>query len=146
MSQSNSKVLMLVSLFAGGLFGFGLALSQMIHPQKVIGFLNIMGEWDATLLFVMTGAVTVYAFGYWLVVKRRAKPLFSNKFHIPSRKDIDTELLIGSFLFGIGWGIAGICPGPAIGNIISGNINNYLFIGALIFGLVASGKIKFERS
>ncbi|XOV78474.1 MAG: DUF6691 family protein [Aestuariibacter sp.] len=134
-----------ISLIAGIVFGFGLSFSQMLHPQKVLGFLNIVGEWDGSLLLVMIGAMAVYASGYWLVARNQSKPLFAEQFHLPTRKDVDYQLLIGSSLFGLGWGIAGICPGPAIANLVSGNINLYVFVATMILGLLSSGSIKFER-
>lgn len=141
MSQHNQKRVMAISLVAGLLFGFGLTLSQMIHPQKVIAFLNVMGDWDATLLFVMTGAVAVYAPGYWLLARKMSSPVLTEQFHLPRRKEIDSSLLIGSSLFGIGWGIAGICPGPAIANLISGNMNLLIFVAAMLAGLFLSNRL-----
>lgn len=100
-------------LLSGVIFGAGLSLSGMINPRKVLAFLDVTGAWDPTLLLVMIAAV-VTPMVLFRVVLRRDNPLFDTRFHIPTRRDIDGPLLIGSALFGIGWGIAGYCPGPAI--------------------------------
>jgi len=98
-----------VSTFiAGLLFGGGLTVSQMVNPEKVISFLDITGNWDPSLAFVMGGALLVTLIGYKFVLKRSG-PLFDDKFRLPTRKDIDAPLLIGAALFGIGWGLAGLC-------------------------------------
>lgn len=103
-------------LVSGALFGAGLTVSGMTDPARVRGFLDLFGEWDATLAFVMGGAVVVMAVA-WRIRARMAKPLFSDKFSLPDRGDFDPQLLAGSALFGIGWGIAGLCPGPAVASL-----------------------------
>src|SRR6201999_4590883 len=103
--------LILASFGCGLVFGLGLLISGMTEPEKVLGFLDIFGAWDATLAFVMAGAVVVAGIGFALA-RRRSAPLFAAAFAWPSRRDIDAPLLVGSGLFGIGWGLAGICPGP----------------------------------
>jgi len=101
------------ALFIGLLFGLGLVVSGMVNPEKVLGFLDIFGAWDASLAFVMGGAVMVTFFGFrW--IERAGKPWFDIKFRIPSRTDIDTPLVSGAALFGAGWGLVGLCPGPAL--------------------------------
>lgn len=100
-------------LVSGTLFGAGLALGGMTDPKRVIGFLDLFGSWDPTLGFVMAGATAVTAIG-WLFRQRLSKPIFAAKFELPSRRDIDGRLLVGSALFGVGWGLAGLCPGPAV--------------------------------
>jgi uncharacterized membrane protein YedE/YeeE len=123
----------LVALGSGILFGFGLGLSQMVDRQRVLGFLDVTGTWDPTLLFVLGGAVgiTVIAFRF---VLRLQNPIFSQKFSLPTKKDLDLPLILGAAIFGIGWGIAGYCPGPAITSLVQGILNPIIFIIALIIG------------
>ena len=126
----------LIALLSGLLFGFGLSLSQMIDRDRVLGFLDVAGDWDPTLLFVLGGAVgvTVIAFRF---VLRLTQPIFGNKFYLPTRKDIDLPLILGAAIFGIGWGIAGYCPGPSITALVLGIRNPVLFIIAFIIGSLA---------
>ena len=106
-----------IASFACGLiFGAGLLISGMTEPEKVLGFLDIFGAWDARLAFVMAGAVAVAAIGFALA-QRRSAPVFTAKFLWPERSDIDAPLVAGGVLFGIGWGLVGICPGPALVNL-----------------------------
>ncbi|MGE3974693.1 MAG: DUF6691 family protein [Bdellovibrionales bacterium] len=123
-----------VSFVVGFLFAVGLAVSGMTQPQKVIGFLDPW-NWDPSLLFVMLGAVGVHLISYPLI-KRRSSPLLDTKWHIPTRKDVTTRLILGSALFGVGWGLAGFCPGPALTSLASGDIRSVLFVGAMIFGML----------
>lgn len=133
MKGSGDLSLSILSLVSGVLFAFGLALSQMVNPAKVLNFLDIAGDWDPTLAFVMGGAllVTIPAFRW---VLRRPEPLLGGKFHIPTRSDIDARLVIGSALFGVGWGIAGLCPGPAITALASGLLPVLGFVAAMVAG------------
>jgi uncharacterized membrane protein YedE/YeeE len=124
------KILALVS---GLLFGLGLGISQMVDRERVLGFLDIAGDWDPTLAFVMGGAVLVTIVSFRFVL-RRPHPIFAGKFYLPSRQDIDRNLLVGAGLFGIGWGLAGYCPGPAITATVLGIANPFIFIGAMILG------------
>lgn len=103
----------LTALFTGLVFGTGLALSGMVYPLKVLGFLDIAGHWDPSLALVMLGAIAVTLPGFALV-SRRQRPLFDVKFYLPQKTDLDARLLSGAALFGVGWGIAGYCPGPAL--------------------------------
>ncbi|MDJ0678950.1 MAG: YeeE/YedE family protein [Xenococcaceae cyanobacterium MO_167.B52] len=123
----------LIALLSGLLFGFGLSLSQMIDRDRVLGFLDVAGDWDPTLLFVLGGAVgvTVIAFRF---VLRLPQPIFNSKFYLPTRKDIDLPLILGTAIFGIGWGIAGYCPGPGITALVLGTPNPVLFVIAFIVG------------
>ena len=123
----------LIALLSGFLFGFGLSLSQMIDRDRVLGFLDITGNWDPTLLFVLGGAVgiTIVAFR---IVFRLSHPLFGDKFYLPTKKDIDLPLILGTGIFGIGWGIAGYCPGPGITALVLGIWNPVLFLMAFIIG------------
>ncbi|GGX62117.1 transporter [Litorimonas cladophorae] len=121
-----------VSTFiAGLLFGGGLTVSQMVNPEKVISFLDITGNWDPSLAFVMGGALLVTLVGYRIVLKR-SEPLFDEKFRLPTRKDIDAPLLVGAALFGAGWGLAGLCPGPALAGASFAGLNAYIFVGTMI--------------
>lgn len=122
-----------LALVAGLLFGLGLGVSQMIDRERVLGFLDIAGDWDPTLAFVMGGAVLVTIISFRFVLKR-SHPIFGNRFYLPTRKDIDRNLLIGAGLFGIGWGIAGYCPGPAITATVLGIANPFIFVVAMIVG------------
>ncbi|HSG90188.1 MAG TPA: DUF6691 family protein [Pseudomonadales bacterium] len=128
------------ALAAGTLFGLGLAISQMVDPNKVLSFLDIgalpYGAWDPSLLLVLGAAVAVNLVGYRFVLKR-ANPLFDTRFHVPDRSDIDGRLLGGAALFGIGWGLAGYCPGPAIAALTLGSADPLWFAAAMIAGMVA---------
>ena len=125
------------ALLAGLLFGLGLAISQMISQKKVIGFLDLFGNWDPSLALVMGGAVGVTALLFRLVL-RRPNPIFENKFYVPDTNNIDAPLLLGSALFGIGWGIAGFCPGPAFASISLGRLEPVIFVVALVAGSLAA--------
>jgi len=102
-----------ISLLCGIIFGIGLVISEMINPEKVLGFLNIFRDWDPSLAFVMIGALIVSTPIFHLF-KNKNKPVFSSNFSIPTNKELDKKLIIGSILFGAGWGLIGLCPGPAI--------------------------------
>ena len=123
----------LMALLAGLLFGWGLGLSQMIDRDRVLGFLDVTGVWDPTLLFVLGGAVTVTVIAFRFVL-RRSQPILAEKFHLPTKKDIDKPLIIGAAIFGVGWGIAGYCPGPGITALVLGIWNPVLFMVAFIVG------------
>lgn len=125
----------LSALLAGVIFAAGLILSGMTQPAKVIGFLDIGGRWDPSLAFVMGGAVLVHAVAYRLILRRRA-PLFEARFHVPSRRDLDLRLIAGAVLFGIGWGLAGYCPGPALVSLTAG-WPALLFVAAMVAGMFA---------
>lgn len=126
----------LLSVFVIGLiFGTGIALSGMANPAKVLNFFDIAGTWDPSLAFVMGGALVVTFIGYRLVLGRPA-PLFDTKFFLPTNKAIDVKLIGGSGLFGIGWGIAGFCPGGALPALGTGDSNVYIFCAALAVGLL----------
>lgn len=125
----------LLAFFVGLLFAAGLAVSQMTRPDRVIGFLDIFGDWDPTLLGVMGGGVLVY-FLLFERVTNRPTPVFSDIFRIPERNEITSRLVIGSALFGIGWGIAGYCPGPALTSIPSGFTDVLIFVAAMAAGML----------
>ncbi len=122
-----------VALVSGIIFGLGLCVSEMINPTRVIGFLDVFGRWDATLLLVMAAAVTVAGIGFPLVA-RRAKPILADKFVVPEKTDIDLRLITGGVLFGVGWGLAGLCPGPAIAALASMSPPILMFVAAMIGG------------
>lgn len=126
----------LVALASGLLFSLGLTISQMINPAKVIGFLDILGDWDPSLACVMATAIPVAALGFALG-KRRASPRFSPRFNPPTQTKIDRPLIIGAVLFGIGWGSVGYCPGPALAALLIGGARPVLFVGAMLIGMGA---------
>jgi uncharacterized membrane protein YedE/YeeE len=123
----------LVSLVAGVVFGLGLAVAEMTNPLKVLDFLDLAGNWDPSLAFVMGGAVMVTLVAFRFVL-RRAVPLYGERFHLPTLTQLDRKLLGGAALFGIGWGLAGYCPGPALATILSGNSETWLFVPAMLVG------------
>jgi len=125
----------LASFICGLIFGAGLLISGMNQPEKVLGFLDIFGAWDATLAFVMAGAVAVASAGFALA-RRRDAPLFAAKFSWPERRDIDAPLVTGSILFGIGWGLVGICPGPALVNLAGLSLPIVDFVAAMVIGML----------
>lgn len=118
---------------AGLLFGLGLAISGMTDPARVIGFLDVAGAWDPTLIFVLGGAVVTTFIGYRLVW-RRQMPLFESRFQLPTRRDLDARLMGGAALFGIGWGLSGYCPGPAIASLPGLSWPLAAFLVALVLG------------
>lgn len=123
----------LISLISGIIFGIGLIVSQMINPEKVLGFLDLFGNWDPSLAFVMIGALIVSSPLFHLI-KNKDKPLFAEKFDYSNNKEINNKLILGSALFGAGWGLGGLCPGPAISSIALLNINSIIFIAAMFVG------------
>jgi len=124
------------ALLAGLVFGVGLTVSQMVDPSKVLGFLDLFGQWDPSLAFVMGGALLVTAIGY-RVVTRKEKPLFEDEFQLPTNKSIDPKLAAGSVLFGVGWGLVGLCPGPALAALTIGGLPVIVFIIAMAAGAFA---------
>ena len=124
-----------VSGISGAIFGVGLWLSAMIDPARVRGFLDIAGEWDPTLAFVMGFALLVYTPSYAWIRKRREAPLLTRYFALPTRKDIDAPLVVGSVLFGIGWALGGFCPGPGLVSAGAGTPDAFVFVSAMIVGM-----------
>eukprot|EP00123_Amoebidium_parasiticum_P019960 comp39091_c0_seq1/m.47371 comp39091_c0_seq1/g.47371 ORF comp39091_c0_seq1/g.47371 comp39091_c0_seq1/m.47371 type:complete len:351 (-) comp39091_c0_seq1:7-1059(-) len=122
------------SYASGALFSVGLGVSGMSDPTKVLGFLDVLGVWDPSLAFVMGGAVGLNLITFRAIFKR-ANPLFTTHFNLPTRKDLTNRLTMGSALFGVGWGLAGICPGPAFLGLASGDISYGLFCGAMVGGM-----------
>lgn len=130
-------------LFAGTLFGLGLILSGMVKPNKVIGFLDITGDWDPSLALVMVGAIAVFGLGRF-VTRAQSKPLAAPSFSAPAEESIDRRLLIGSALFGVGWGIAGFCPGPALVSLVTLDGKVLAFVMAMIV-TIAITRVLDER-
>ena len=129
----------IVSLFCGIIFGIGLVISEMINPAKVLGFLNIFDQWDPSLAFVMIGALIVSTPLFHLF-KKKDKPIFSESFSISNAKEIDRKLIIGSVLFGTGWGLIGLCPGPAISSLALLNIGSVAFVFWMSIGFFIASK------
>jgi uncharacterized membrane protein YedE/YeeE len=121
------------ALLSGFIFGLGLAVSEMTDPARVIGFLDLAGQWDPTLLFVMGGALAVTLPGF-AMVQRRPRPLLAEKFTMPTKKEIDAPLIIGAAIFGIGWGLAGFCPGPALAALSTLSPSVAVFVAPMIAG------------
>lgn len=128
----------LIALMAGLLFGMGMMVSGMVDPANVIGFLDVAGDWDPSLAFVMGGALLVFAPAYWVLIHRRAQPMCRAEFHLSQKKTIDGRLVFGSVLFGLGWGIAGICPGPAVTSLSGGRFEMLVFVVSMIVGTLVS--------
>ncbi len=127
----------LYALIAGIIFGAGLSISDMVNPSRVLNFLDISGNWDPTLLLVMAGGLFVTAIGYKMVFRMKA-PLIGGDFNLPTKKDIDARLIVGATTFGIGWGLAGICPGPALADLFTLEPKVFVFVGAMLAGTLAA--------
>ncbi len=129
------------SFLVGLLFGFGLVVSQMINPAKIIGFLDVAGNWDPTLLVVMASALVTTLIGY-RIVAIRSRPIFDTEFHLPTNTVIDRPLIIGAAIFGVGWGFAGLCPGPGITAAAIGGVAPWAFVAAMLAGIWARRFVK----
>ena len=136
--QKNSAKLT-VYLIAGILFGFGLALSGMTDPKVVIGFLDITGSWNISLIFVMIGGITVTSLGYRIIFTKKT-PIFEKEFFVPTNKSVDKSLILGAVLFGSGWGLYGFCPGPALASLASFNPQTIAFVLAMAVGMFIANK------
>lgn len=140
--QQNLVVITLLACLTGLLFGFGLIVSGMSNPAKVLNFLDVLGHWDPSLAFVMGGAVVTTLVGYPLITKHRNKPVLAPRFELPTRQDIDRPLIMGAVLFGLGWGIGGYCPGPAWASLSAFVPGSLVFIVCMLGGMwVASNRI-----
>ena len=124
-----------VALLAGTLFGIGLTVSQMINPEKVLSFLDFFGDWDPSLALVMLGAVGVSAVVFRLALKQ-PRPVLAAAFQVPSRSDVDGRLIAGGVIFGLGWGLVGWCPGPAIASLAFIQVESFVFVAAMIAGML----------
>jgi uncharacterized membrane protein YedE/YeeE len=127
----------IISLIAGLIFGYGLVLSGMSNPAKVMNFLDLTGSFDPSLIFVMLGAVVTTFIGYRLVW-RMERPFVSGEFQMPLKSEIDGRLIVGPILFGVGWGLVGLCPGPALASLTFGGLSALIFFIALIVGMLVS--------
>ncbi|AIT80220.1 DUF6691 family protein [Novosphingobium pentaromativorans] len=125
----------LIGLLSGMLFGAGLAISGMMDPSRVRGFLDVAGNWDPTLAFVMGGAVLVMALA-WLVQRRMPAPVACEEFSLPGTRLIDARLIGGAALFGVGWGLGGLCPGPAVASLVTNPVPAAVFVLAMVAGMV----------
>ena len=123
-----------VGFAAGLLFGAGLAIARMTDPRVVLAFLDVTGAWNPSLLLVMAGAASTFGATYWLT-RRRGAPLAAPSLHIPEERPLDARLFVGTTLFGIGWGLVGLCPGPAITALVGGNASGRLFVLAMLSGI-----------
>lgn len=133
------------SLLAGIIFGAGLTLSDMVNPARVSNFLDFAGSWDPTLMFVMAGGLAVTTLGYRLIFRRDA-PVAGGKFHLPTQRQIDLPLVGGSALFGVGWGLAGICPGPALTDLVTLEPKVFVFVAAMLVGMIAASAWRHKVS
>jgi uncharacterized protein len=127
----------ITAALAGLLFGAGLTISGMVNPMKVLNFLDLFGTHDFTLVLVMGGGLITTLVGYQLLFKR-GQPFFAKNFELPETKLIDLRLVGGAALFGLGWGISGICPGPAIAGLVFGNSLSFIFVFAMAIGILAA--------
>ena len=134
----------LVTLISGLLFGFGLLLSGMANPAKVQNFLDLFGTWDPSLALVMGGAIAVTMPGFWLFT-RRSKPFFNDVFHLPTRTDFDARLITGAAIFGVGWGLGGFCPGPAMTALPLAAEGTLIFVATMLTGMAASKYVLQQR-
>lgn len=133
------------SLLAGVIFGAGLTLSDMVNPARVSNFLDFAGSWDPTLMFVMAGGLAVTTLGYKFIF-RRSSPLVDEKFHLPTQRQIDLPLVGGAALFGVGWGLAGICPGPALADLVTLDPKVLAFVAAMLVGMIAASAWRYRVS
>ena len=131
----------IASFLCGTLFSVGLGISGMTQPEKVIGFLDVLGEWDLSLAFVMCGAVLTYLVLQLLIQRKFPTPLLEKSFQLPKIKDIDRSLIIGALLFGSGWGLGGYCPGPVITSLGSGSLNAIMFVFSMGVGMLLADRL-----
>jgi len=137
-------IIQLTALISGIIFGIGLIVSGMFNPAKVLGFLDIAGQWDPSLIFVMIGAISISFFAFRMA-KQREKTLLETPFYLPVNQVVDLRLILGSMLFGVGWGIAGICPGPAL--VLTGSgIEGTIFVIAMLTGMAIFEQLEKRRT
>jgi len=134
----------IASLIVGIIFGIGLVISEMINPEKVLGFLDLFGNWDPSLAFVMIGALAISS-PLFHIIKKKEKPIFVENFNYTNNKSLNNQLIVGSALFGAGWGLIGLCPGPAISSIALLNINSIIFVVAMLLGFYFFKFINFDN-
>ena len=131
----------LIVFISGVLFGAGVTISGMVNPMKILNFLDISGAWDATLIFVMGAGLLVTLIGYQIIFRSSA-PLFATSFKLPNSQDIDANLLGGAALFGVGWGLSGFCPGPAVASLVFGRMESITFVIAMAVGMILAKQIQ----
>jgi len=134
---------LVAAFFVGALFVVGLAFGGMLQPQKIVAFLDVTGDWDPSLAFVLGGAVTTYFVAFRLI-RRREAPVFDKRFRVPTSRDITGRLVVGAAIFGAGWGLAGWCPGPALASLPTLSLPVAAFVVAMFAGLVLAAR--FDRS
>jgi uncharacterized membrane protein YedE/YeeE len=138
--MKNNAIHTIVALLCGTVFGIGLSMSGMLNPERVQNFLDITGHWDPSLAFVLGGAVTV-AFAGMSIVRRMRRPVYEKEFFLPTSRQIDGRLIIGSTIFGVGWGLGGFCPGPAIASLSVGLIPSFVFVNFMVIGMVLHDRL-----
>lgn len=143
--MTRSPARMLAALSSGALFGLGLALSGMLDPARVQGFLDVTGNWDPSLAFVLGGAVSVMFLGL-AVIRHLPRPAFDSQFHLPENRTIDRRLILGSAIFGAGWGLGGFCPGPAVSALSLGRAEPFLFVVFMLAGMVLHDRFAHQRN
>lgn len=131
---------LIVIAVSGVLFGMGLSLSEMVNPARVLGFLNVLGEWDPTLVFVMLGALLIAVPGFQFS-RVMHKPFLAVSFNVPTRKDLDKKLILGAAIFGVGWGLAGICPGPSLVALNTQQGEIVMFVICMLGGFIVHDRI-----
>ena len=135
----------IVALLSGALFGLGLAVSGMANPAKVLNFFDVLGSFDPSLALVMASALPVTFMGYRLILARPS-PFFAQTFHLPTARDFDARLIGGSALFGLGWGLSGFCPGPAIASLVTLSAEPVIFVIAMLAGMLGAASLARPRS
>ena len=138
----------ITAAIVGFIFALGLGISGMTQPQKVVAFLDLFGAWDPSLMFVMVGAILVHGITYKMI-RRRPHPMFSPQWHVPEKTNLTPSLAIGALIFGIGWGIGGFCPGPALTSVGAGQTRPMIFVISMFLGMflfkVLDKKFRFNR-
>jgi uncharacterized membrane protein YedE/YeeE len=138
----------IAALVVGFIFALGLGISGMTQPQKVIGFLDLFGNWDPSLMFVMVGAIAVHLVSY-RIIRKRNSPLLAMQWHVPTKKEITPALVLGAVIFGIGWGLAGFCPGPAVTALASLSVKPLIFVISMVVGMLVfrelDKKLKLQK-
>ncbi len=139
--RAHPRLAALAAALAGFLFGEGLELSGMTQPSKVVGFLDLSGAWDPSLAFVMLGAIGVHAI-LLRVIRKRGAPVFDSHFHAPFQTAITWQLVVGAALFGVGWGLSGFCPGPAVVSVSGGGLGAGVFVVTMVVGMIGARYVR----
>jgi uncharacterized protein len=147
-NQTNNMKNAIAALAVGFVFAIGLGISGMTQPAKVVGFLDLFGSWDPSLIFVMVGAILVH-FATYKIIRKRNSPLLSMQWHVPTKRDVTPALVVGSLLFGIGWGLGGFCPGPAMTSLASLEGRPAIFVVSMLVGMylfkLVDSKLKIQK-